>query len=195
MLSIDPIDRPSLEFVFKKLKKFMLEVETVYFKIFEYFSGVNFFMEEEIRVEYIANEDKVRRDAGDNNINKNKEDSAQLRKDYKSELNKAIDLRKKYINYIGRFENCNLSATKDQVNIHDSSGLIPFFEKDFFEDSDIFGKYINFEHKIKSLEIELAVLIVLLIITNSAILLYFKMKNLNVKLYLKKDFPAKLLVS
>lgn len=192
MLNKSPIDRPSLEYIMEELHNFKLMQETPYYWFVQQFAEIRLMMEHEIRGEYIENEENIRKVARNNALIRKSQYSLLLNAKYKAEIRKSDHLRSQYISYIGRYEKCMLSSTTEQTNIIDSYGLIPFFDKGI-NDKDYF-EVIHLPHAgDKRMEIELAVLIVILVIANFAVSLYFILKNMNIKIYMKKDFPAKLI--
>ena len=204
MMNRSPVDRPSLEYAYNKLKDLERDANTLYYTMKKSMFDFSFTMENEIRKEYSLFEESVRTKVKEANLEDPTKNSIMIRSKWKNEKEKSDKLRRDYLLFTGRSMKCGLSHTKSQINFLDDYGLFPIESKEIQSIKVLLHepgipeqlKHEEEEHHedLNELRIEFVLLIVFLLLLIAIVSTYFALKDKEIVMYMKNDFPAKLIL-
>jgi hypothetical protein len=212
MMNSNPIDRVSLEYVNTKLEENLKASMTLEYEFKLYMSEITMDMDHEIRTEYVVHEEKMRAKYKDSQINgqvkdKKNGNSTSIQNRYENEIAKADPLRISFLKWIGRAERCYFKETQNQVNFLNDYGLIPVDKSSITSYrglSDDGGHAEAHDHahdsheeheNLEEMRIEFILLILFLLFIIGIVSTYFALKDKEIVMYLKEDFPAKLVLN
>lgn len=210
MLSQNPIDRPSLEMVMSQIKKAkdLLQNPLISFKLAlqEYMSEIK----QEIVDEANENEDQKRHHAREKMLkSKQKKNDTEKEKKFQLSLARMEERGQKFLEYQGMASDCKIQPTLRMVNYADTFGFVPAInsveEGDDFDESDLLDS--NWENtqaqakrnyddpeNLTQLRYEFFIIMGLALFIILIIVAYFSLKGMEMKMYQKWEFPAKIIL-
>ena len=223
MMNSNPIDRVSLEYSLSKIEEELQKALTIEYQFKLWKSQIKKEMEFEIRKEYVQHVEMKRKKyqmakIKDQSKKDKNNDSAAINSKYENEIHKADSLRMRYLKWIGRAEQCDLESTEDQINILSDYGLIPINQNEIVSFASVSSdphyreeaeKNAHGDHgedhgdghgddhheDLHEMRTEFILLIAFLLLLIGIVSTYFYMKDKEIVMYLKEDFPAKLILT
>ena len=221
MMNSNPIDRVSLEYSLSKIEEELQNALTIEYQFKLWSSQIKEEMEFEIRKEYVQHEEMKRKkyklaQIKDQSKKDKNNDSAAIHSKYENEIHKADALRMRFLKWIGRAEHCDLEPTENQINFLSDYGLIPVDQNDIVSFASVSSdpqhreeleKNAHGDHgedhgdghgdheDLHEMRTEFILLIAFLLLLIGIVSMYFYMKDKDIVMYLKEDFPAKLILT